>query len=147
MPDCKDLQRSMDTIDWPYLKSLLSDEDRIEYNQLKLDPNRGHEFLITNPALDPVTARNLRVHYILSTAVAERRIQKSDIYLHDQFFHELGALRLKEQRTEEEEEKAMVLEEKLRSIWFKADPENNSHRLALEYAKRSSKASKSVATG
>lgn len=123
-------------IDWSHLESLLSDEDKILYVGMKGD--QAKEFLITNPRLDPTTARNLRVRYVLLKAVEEGRISPSDISLHDSLFHQLGQLSMKETRTEEGENQAIELRERLDTLWKKADPTNSSHRLAIEYARRSS---------
>lgn len=125
-------------IDWPHLESLLSDEDREEYNRIKEDPDQAREFLITNPRLDPTTARNLRVRYLLIKAVEAGRINPSDISLHDHLFHEIGVLSMKEIRTEEEETHLSDLNQQLRALWTRADPTNSSHRLAMVYARRSS---------
>lgn len=128
----------MEKIDYTYLESLLSDEDREEYNRIKEDPDQAREFLITNSRLDPTTARNLRVRYLLTKAVEEGRISHSDISLHDQIFRGLGEIIMKETRTEEEENQATELREQLDALWKKVDPTNSSHRLAIEYARRSS---------
>ena len=97
MPDRKETcSKSMDTIDWDELESLLSDEDRIKYSSMTGD--EAHEFLITNPLLDSTTARNLRVRYVLFKAAEEGRIKESNIELHDQLFKALGEIMMKEDR-------------------------------------------------
>ena len=120
------------SIDWSDLESLLSEEDKKLYKSLHGDAAR--EFLITNPRLDPTTARNLRVHYLLMKAVEERRI--TDISLHDTLFHQPGEIMMKESKTEADEKRITEPNTKLDALWKKADPSNSSHRLAMMYARR-----------
>ena len=44
------------------------------------------ELLVTDPNQDPTTARNIRVHYVLTKAVIENRIEPEEILLHDTLF-------------------------------------------------------------
>ena len=83
------------------------------------------ELLVTDPTLSPTEARDKRMRYILTKAVIENRIQPSDIALHDSLFSILG-------KKEDEKEEETQLEE----IEKRADPKNDSHRLAIMYAKR-----------
>lgn len=122
-------------INWKELEERLSEADKEKYKNMQGD--QAHEFLITNPQLDPTTARNLRVRYILVKAVEDGRINTENISLHDSLFKALGEIMMKETRTEEEEHQATELREQLDELWTRADPTNSSHHLAMMYAKRS----------